>query len=193
MFDRRIFAVTAKSLLNMRRPDDVEFDFQIGYDCAHARTNMAEAAKAKGAEWLLMVDSDIVVPGDALELLLSDGVDVCMGYYPRHGRTDGALPFFELGTSGYRTHIFADEVKQLRDDGTNLLQVKGGGLGCTLVRTDVFGRIKYPWFDWVTYKDGHGSLSEDLYFCRELEKAGIPMYLDTRVSCGHIWAKEHWA
>ena len=59
-------------------------------------------------------------------------------------------------------------------------------MGCALISTDIFKRTDYPWFDWVKYKNGL-FLSEDLFFCEVCRKNGIPIYVDPRVSCGHIF------
>ena len=60
-------------------------------------------------------------------------------------------------------------------------------MGCAFIKTDVFRKLKYPWYDWVNYADDHrGVLSEDLYFCVACKKKGIPIYTDTRANCGHM-------
>ena len=83
-----------------------------------------------------------------------------------------------------------EELREFRDSGRNLIEIHGGGMGCILVKTHVFERLRYPWFDWVNYSDKHrGMLSEDLFFCEKLRKAGIPRYVDTRVSCGHLFRR----
>ena len=76
---------------------------------------------------------------------------------------------------------------EIREKGQYKLQIHGGGMGCALIRMDVFKRIPYPWYDWVNYHDAnHGMLSEDLYFCEGCRKANIPVYTDTRAGCGHM-------
>ena len=78
----------------------------------------------------------------------------------------------------------------MRERGEHLVEIHGGGMGCVLVRTDVFRRVAYPWFDWVNYRDERRNmLSEDLYFCEELRKKDIPRHVDTRVACGHLFRR----
>jgi hypothetical protein len=42
--------------------DDLTFDFVRGYDCAKARNEIAKKALNGGFDYVLMVDSDIVIP-----------------------------------------------------------------------------------------------------------------------------------
>ena len=66
-------------------------------------------------------------------------------------------------------------------------------MGCALIRTDVFRKIEYPWYDWVNYGDkNRGMLSEDLYFCVLCRNSGVPIHADVRVGCGHLLRHVQW-
>lgn len=147
-----------------------------------ARTAMAEEAVRRGVDYLLMVDADVVLPEHAIATLVRDGLDVCMGYYPRGLRDDGMTNVIRLGASDYRDSIPGSELAALREKGVDTLKVKGNGLGCALVRTGVFKRIGDPWFNFVRRQQ----FSEDYWFCRQCTNAGIDLHVDTRVACGHI-------
>ena len=69
-----------------------------------------------------------------------------------------------------------------------LVQVKGGGFGCALINTNVFKKMDYPYFQYILYDNG-AVLSEDLYFCGRDHLAKIPVFMDTRVKCGHLVRK----
>lgn len=182
---------TYKSLWDLDKPCDCDFHFVRGYDCAQARTNMASRAIEDGYDYILMVDSDIVVPENALRDLLEHESDVCIGFYVRKGSEDGSTCLYKRDRLNYDECFTVSEMRAMRDGGEYTLRVKGGGLGCALVSVSVFEKIAFPWFDWVTYADGHGVLSEDLYFCRECERAHVPIYADTRVACGHVFRTLH--
>lgn len=184
-----IYPDTFKSIYGLDRADQwCVFDFVRGYDCAMARNNIARQAKAENADYVLMVDSDVVLPGDALKNLLEEPQDVVLGWYAhREGEYDGRSSICKLGEQlNYTWQASCKELNDLASRGINRIQVHGGGMGCALIKTDVFDRIEYPYFDWVNYKTGY-VLGEDLFFCEQLDKAGIPVYADTRVSCGHIF------
>lgn len=194
-----IYPDTFKSIYDLDVMDhDVSFEFVRGYDCATARNRIAQKALDKKTDYVLMVDNDVVLPKDALLNLLETPVDVCLGYYAHRdsdnryrGRSCVCKLYDENGNKYFNypleSEYTADELKKMKDSGQYRIQIHGGGMGCAMIKTDVFNRIKYPWYDWVNYANEHrGMLSEDLYFCEGCRKKGIPIYTDTRVNCGHI-------
>ena len=81
----------------------------------------------------------------------------------------------------------------MKEAGETKIEVHGGGMGCALIRTDVFRELTYPWYDWVNYGDANrGMLSEDLYFCSLCHISHIPVYTDVRVGCGHLMRRVQW-
>ena len=192
-----IYPDTFKSIYDLDTSGhEASFEFVRGYDCATARNRIAQMSMDMAVDYVLMVDNDVVLPKDALQNLLEEPKDVCLGYYAHRdsdniyrGRTcvcklhmeDGKLYFNYPLESEYT----AAELASLKDKGEYKVQIHGGGMGCALIKTDMFRRIKYPWYDWVNYKS-RGMLSEDLYFCEQCKAKGIPIFTDTRVNCGHM-------
>ena len=81
-----IFPDTYKSIWDMDKcGHEIQFEFVRGYDVATARNNIAQCALDYGADYVLMVDNDVVLPKDALKNLLEDPQDVCTGYYAHRG------------------------------------------------------------------------------------------------------------
>lgn len=78
-----------------------------------------------------------------------------------------------------------------------LMKVSYTGLGWTLVKKGVFEKMTYPWFcgemeefELTNEKDGTVKkikelLSEDVSFCKRLEKMDIPVYVDIEAIVGH--------
>ena len=179
---------TFQSLWDMDKPCDCDFRFVRGYDCATARNRIATMAVDDGYDAVLMVDSDMTLPKDALTRLLSHDEDVVSGWYLRRSVDTRQTNAFRLRTPngdlyyGYPRESSYDAHELLDIEG--LVRVHGTGMGCCLIRTDVFRHLVYPWFDWVNYND-RSVLSEDLYFCSALGRAGIPIHVDPKVPCGH--------
>lgn len=197
---------TFKALWDMDKDGhEVIFEFVRGYDCATARNNIVMRAQDLNADYLMMVDNDTTPPKDALKLLFGDNVQAVMGYYMhRNNDTNESTPrtnACKLEDSegrryfGYpgESQITGAEMRAFRDRGEHLVEIHGGGMGCILVDMRVFHEVPYPWFDWANYpNDERGTLSEDLYFCEGLHNECIPIYVDTRVSCGHLMRRiEH--
>lgn len=184
---------TFQSIWDMEKPCECDFRFVRGYDCATARNKIVDTAIDGGYDAVLMVDSDMTLPVDALSNLMSHDVDVVSGWYLRRsvdtGQTNAYRMFDASGRAyygyPYDSAYSADELRAMDE----LVRVHGTGMGCCLIRTGVFRRLLYPWFDWVNYADRHGMLSEDLFFCSSLSKAGIPLYVDPRVACGHMFKR----
>lgn len=175
---------------------EVAFEFVRGYDCATARNRIAQKALDGGFDYTLMVDSDVVLPKDALSNLLDEPKDVCLGYYAHRdpdniyrGRTCICRLFDENGQRYFNypleSEYTATEIFNARDNGVKKIQIHGGGMGCAMIKVEVFRKIQYPWYDWVNYKS-RGMLSEDLFFCEGCKNHNIPIYTDTRVNCGHL-------
>lgn len=183
---------------------DVQFEYVRGYDVATARNNIAQLSLNRKVDYVLMVDNDVVLPEDALVNLLEGNHPVVLGYYAHrmkdnvyrgqtcvckceneNGEVFIGYPFEALYTG--------EELKALRDAGQTKVEINGGGMGCALIRTDLFRRITYPWFAWVNYNDKDKNvLSEDLYFCEQLHCGAVPIYTDTRVACAHIMRHAQW-
>lgn len=194
-----IFPDTFKAIYDLDKGEhEVSFEFVRGYDCATARNKIAQLAIDLKADYVLMVDNDVVLPKDALLNLLEDKKDVLLGYYPHRDEDNvyrGRTCICKLcDENGQRYFNYTKESMYMADEltGSEVIQIHGGGMGCALIKTDVFLRLDYPWYDWVNYQD-KGMLSEDLYFCEQCRKMGIPIYMDTRVSCGHILRRLQFA
>lgn len=192
-----IFPDTFKSIYDLDRAgNDLSFEYVRGYDCATARNRIAQRAIDQNADYVLMVDNDVVLPKDTLVNLLDNAKLVVLGSYAHRdndniyrGRTcvcklcnDEGRKYFNYPLESEYT---AKELSELREDGQYKVEIHGGGMGCALIKTDVFRMMEYPWYDWVNYKSRR-MLSEDLFFCEQCKKRGIKIYTDTRVTCGHM-------
>lgn len=200
-----IYPDTYKSIWNLDKcGHEIEFEFVRGYDVATARNRIAQRAIDLGTDWVLTVDNDVVLPKDALKLLLEDAKDVCLGYYAHRGddnRYHGNTCICKLeDANGNRWYNYpleseysAEEMRELANSGETKIIVHGGGMGCALIKTDVFRKLSYPWYDWVNYGDkNRGMLSEDLYFCELCRNGKYDIYADVRVGCGHLFRYIQW-
>lgn len=200
-----IYPDTYKSLWDLDKcGHEVLFESVRGYDVATARNRIAQKAINLETDYVLMVDNDVVLPKDALKLLLEDAHEVNLGYYAHRdtnnvysGRTCICKLKDENGKEYYHypleSEYTAKEMHILADAGVTKTIVHGGGMGCALIRTEVFRTLSYPWYDWVNYGDkNRGMLSEDLYFCCLCRNSGIPIYADVRVGCGHLLRHVQW-
>ena len=200
-----IYPDTYKSIWDLDKDGhEVLFDSVRGYDVATARNRIAQKAIDLETDYVLMVDNDVVLPKDALKLLLEEAREVNLGYYAHRGTDNiyrGNTCICRLKDSDGKDYYHypleseysAEEMHAIAQAGVAKMEVHGGGMGCALIRTEVFRKTSYPWYDWVNYGDANrGLLSEDLYFCCLCRNSGIPIYGDVRVGCGHLLRHVQW-
>lgn len=174
---------------------ELNFDFSRMHTVDRSRNICVGKAMEAGADRLLFVDSDMTFDPEYLEMLLEHDEMFVMGYYDHRPGDPNADPvertnLCKLGQVNYTDQIKVEEMEKVLDEGYELVQVKGGGLGFALIDMSVFQRVGYPYFNFVEYADG-SCLSEDLFFAERCKQAGIPIYADTRCYCGHIFRFRH--
>ena len=176
--------------------NEVIFEYIRGYDCAAARNRIVLSAQKHEADYILMVDNDVIIPKNTIELFCDDIKSVCLGAYPHRGpdnrytgRTCVGRLYDPDGIAYFNYPIEAEytsaELISFEQDKKYKIQIHGGGMGCAFIRTSIFDEMSYPWYSWINYND-KSVLSEDLYFCEQCKHAGIPIYTDTRIRCKHI-------
>lgn len=164
-------------------PDGVEVDWCLtkGHDIGIERNELVRKCLDQGADKIWFVDSDVMVPKDALANMLNPEADVVIGFVPLRNTKTGSSSVYRVGASFSKDNrIKFDELA----DTPARMAVKGGGFACVLLSASVFSKIEKPWFVYYESKGGIRR-GEDLGFCYKLEAAGFKVEADTRVRCGH--------
>lgn len=160
---------------------DVVFDFVKGYDCANARNRIVQKAVEGSFDYVMMVDSDTIVPKNALLDMLDPPSDVVLGCCPRKNTKTKEAPMSPLTCYDMSYSMKYDKDLQ----GTERIELRVGGFACALIRMDVFDELEFPYFVFENHTDG-GILSEDYYFCLKAVSFGFHVQCDPRVKCGHL-------
>lgn len=179
--NRNVETDTLKSIYDQILPDDVETELQFfyGYQIDQIRNLIAEWGKRY--DYLFCVDSDIVLPKDALYKLIQADKDIVSGLYIQRKPGQHILEVYGITNDGSLQNIPWNLLK-----GHKLVEVAGCGFGCVLVKGDVLRKMSYPHFVYKSALDHAHTFSEDVYFCQEARKLGFSVWVDATILCEHI-------
>lgn len=172
---------TFKSIYDLDVPDDVEITFQyfFGYQIDQIRNLIAHWAEH--FDYLFSVDSDIVLPQDALVKMLNHNVDIVSGVYMQRKPDVQVLEVYRPNNIGGDSNVPLSELQP-----PGLHEVSGCGFGCVLVKSDVIRKIGYPQFTYKSAINHNDTISEDVDFCRKARAVGAKIYVDSSIICDHI-------
>jgi hypothetical protein len=169
---------TMKSIYNLKFPEgyEAQFEYFYGYQIDQIRNLIANWMVEGPFDYLFAVDSDITFPPDTLEKMLKRDVDMITGVYRQR------LPeqHVELYDMNYQ-RINYDSVAH-----AGCFQIGGCGMGCVLIKKQVFLSVKYPHFEYHQAILMEDTVSEDVDFCQKVNNAGHNIYVDTSIRCEHL-------
>jgi len=150
------------------------------------------------ADWLLMIDTDMSFPPDAVDRLL---VNASRSRAPIVGGLCFGVEDGELFPTLYDVREDADGVHMVRYHeypADSMFQVAATGAAFLLMHRDALQRIgqaqadagntAYPWFQ-ETALNG-APMGEDVTFCLRAGMLGIPVWVDTGLPIGHMKSYE---
>lgn len=148
---------------------------------ATARNSLVIQALSGGASHLLMLDTDQVYPPDTLTRLMRHQVEICG--VTVHSRWMPFSPNLYRGEIG-RYQWIPDEEMWSGD----LVEIDATGTGCLLLDMEIFDKVEPPWFEFQVM-DGR-PVGEDIWFCSQVRKAGVRIFVDTSIKVGHLTTVE---
>jgi len=172
---------TFRSIYNLDVPPGytTRFEYFYGYQIDQIRNLIADWAQYY--DYLLSVDSDIVLPKDALTKMLAADKDIVSGIYIQRIPGTHTIEIFEDTPGGGVDHISWDKLY-----GKPLTQVAGCGMGACLIKGKVFDKLEYPHFYYQSSIDFAHTVSEDVYFCKKARENGFEIWADPSIICDHI-------
>lgn len=156
-------------------PPDVRRGFE---NILHNLTKARKVFLAGNYDAMFVIESDMIVPADALERLSRIDAGVVGGlYFMRHGPngTPNAYAFDQARPESIDGTIQPRDIARGKPMRTN-----GVCLGATLIRRDVVKKIAFR------LPDDNDTAAPDWAFMQDCNRAGVATICDPTVKCGHI-------
>jgi len=138
-----------------------------------------ECLKEDNSKYIFFVDSDVYLPPRTFARLLQSNKDIVTGIYWTKSDPPEPVIYKDLHMGPY--FDFPEK---------SIFELEAAGLGCCLIKTDVFQHIPQPWF---SYKmddiGGEINVTEDFYFFIKAKKYGYPLWCNSNVLCKHLKEK----
>jgi hypothetical protein len=175
---------TMKAIYDLETPIGYKVDFQYFYGYQVDQIRNLIAHWAIHYDYLFSVDSDIVFAKDTLKKLLAHDKDMVSGIYRQRKEDVHVIEVYEYNENGGCTNIPYEKIKN-----TPLVELAACGMGCVLIKSEVFRTIGYPQYVYHSALDHRHTLSEDVDFCRKAKAKGFGIFADTTILCDHIGNK----
>jgi len=130
-----------------------------------------------GFDALLLVESDMIIPPDALQRLVSLPFDVSYGLYCERHKLHRWLAFFYIDE--WAGVSYSQDNERAKAAWGNACETNGVGLGCTLIWRNVLEQIEFR-------SHPESKVADDWLFALDVKKAGFTQGHDFGVKCGHI-------
>jgi GT2 family glycosyltransferase len=143
-----------------------------------ARNQLAAQALKAEADYILWLDSDMIVPPDVIPRMLKHmeaGKDFVSGIYFRRRAPFAPVLYSRIDREGHA------DFNDYPED--TVFEIAGAGFGCCMTRVSMLEDIALNFKDWFTPFNNYG---EDLSFCLRALECGYKLYCDSTIKCGHV-------
>lgn len=137
------------------------------------REKLIEEAKVINSDYVLWLDSDMVFPSTSALRLLEHDKDIVGCNYLKRTKPLKPVAYKNIGDwDSFLPLTVQDE----------LVKVEGVGMGCILMKTEIFKKIEKPYFEFLYNEKSDDWLGEDFNLLTKLRNVGYEVYIDTLLS-----------
>jgi hypothetical protein len=137
------------------------------------REQLATAAIELDSEYVLWLDSDMTFPATTAVRMLAHNEPVVAANYVRRTSPLKGVAYKSIGN--WNSWLSFDKTEFLAE-------VEGVGMGCFLMKTEIFSKIAKPWFEFKWSSESNDYLGEDMLLCEKIANAGYKIKVDTALS-----------
>lgn len=171
-----VHAGFAKSLANLtatlaKNKIDYELLINLGSVIAQQRNTLVDQAVAVNASHILWLDSDMHIPASTVKRLLSHNSDIVAATYSTRIKPQRSVAFLDQYNLDHRLTAT-----------TGVHSVFAVGMGCMMVKIQVYKNLPKPWFQYHWNEDTEELSGEDIYFCKLAKDHGYEIYIDSDLS-----------
>ncbi len=164
--------------------DDQTLSMHQSAFLAEGRNVLCKELIEAGVDYVIFLDSDMRFPQTLYDDLMAHKLPVVAANCAKRRRPISATARKENPDDPSKLDaVWPDPEKR---EGIERVHVVGTAVMC--IKTDVFFQLEYPWFNTPWNEEDQRFVGEDLYFCAQLKRAGVPLHIDHAISwqVGHI-------
>ena len=170
----------------LAKPVNSYCTFAHGQSPARNRNVIIKQALDMDCTHIFFIDDDVVIPPDGLMKLLARDKDIVSGLYLMRNHPHYPIAFDFAEEDGKCRHLVLNNGHQADD----LIEIVAAGLGCLLVKTDVFRAMDGPWIRLGELESD--MWCDDLGFFKRAREANFQSWLDKSVLVGHHASATIW-
>lgn len=137
------------------------------------REKLIENAKDIKCDYVLWLDSDMMFPSTTALRLLAHNKDIVACNYMKRSKPLKTVAYTDL------TNWDSWLPLEPKDD---LVKVEGVGMGCMLMKTEIFSSLQKPYFEFTYKGDTQDWYGEDFMLLTKLRLNEFNVYIDTILS-----------
>jgi hypothetical protein len=137
------------------------------------RERLIEQAKKVNSDYVLWIDSDMMFPSTTAVRLLEHNKDIVACNYTKRTKPLKTVAYTNL--NDWNSWLPMEPQDEL-------VKVEGVGMGCMLMKLDIFEKIQKPYFEFRYKEDTQDYFGEDFILLGKLREQGYDVYIDTVLS-----------
>ena len=161
----------------IKTTSEVGIDTYLFFDSStillNQREKLIENAKDIKCDYVLWLDSDMMFPSTTALRLLAHNKDIVACNYMKRSKPLKTVAYTDLRNWDSWLPL------EPKDD---LIKVEGVGMGCMLMKTEIFNSLQKPYFEFTYKGDTQDWYGEDFMLLTKLRLNQFNVYIDTILS-----------